>query len=139
MRLALSPYALILFTFVSALVTAPLAAAQTSAQLAKLTTKKGVSWDEMGQSVAVEGSPILIGVPGRAVGSNIEQGVVSVYVKPSTGWHDMTQSFTLRASDGAAYESFGFSVAASGDTLVVGAPVVGGWMHLDRWCGVRFH
>jgi hypothetical protein len=117
----LSTFAVILFTLIGALLTAPLAAPQTPAQLAKLTTSSALSWDNVGQSVAVEGSLVLVGVPYAAVGSNIEQGEVSVYLKPSTGWHDMTQVFTLQASDGVARQQFGFAVAISGDTFAVSA------------------
>ena len=103
-----------------------LAGAQSPKQLAKLTTKKGVSYDAMGQSVAVEDNAVFVGVPDRAVGGNIQQGVVSVYVRPANGWHDMTQVRTLKASDGAARATFGFSMAISGDTLAVGAPTMSG-------------
>jgi len=104
------------------LVVMPVAAAQTLRQLAELTTKNGASMDSMGQSVAVEGNILLVGVPYRAVGKNIEQGVVNVYSKPASGWHDMTQTSTLTLSGGVAYQTFGAAVAISGNTFVVSAP-----------------
>jgi len=91
-------------------------------QLAELTTKNGASGDSMGQSVAVEGNIVLVGVPYRTVGSNIEQGVVDVFSKPASGWQDMTQTNTLTLSGGVSYQTFGTSIAISGDTIVVGAP-----------------
>ncbi len=53
--------------------------AQTLRQVAELTTKNGRSGDSMGQSVAVDGNIVLVGVPYRTVGNNIEQGTVDIY------------------------------------------------------------
>jgi hypothetical protein len=96
--------------------------AQTLRQVAELTTKNGRSGDSMGQSVAVDGNIVLVGVPYRTVGNNIEQGTVDIYSKPASGWHDMTQTRTLMLSGGVAYQTFGASLAISGNTFVVGAP-----------------
>src|SRR5207302_11210655 len=43
-----------------------------------------------------------------------------VFVKPSTGWADMTQTAELTPSDGAS--GFGYTVSVYGSTVVVGAP-----------------
>jgi hypothetical protein len=104
------------------LVAIPFAAAQGWKQLAELTTKNGASGDSMGQSVAMQGNIVLVGVPYRQVGANIEQGAVDIFVKPATGWQNMTQSGTLTLPGGVAYQTFGSAIAASGDTLVVSAP-----------------
>src|ERR1700730_13888399 len=85
----------------------PMSAAQTLRQFAKLTTKNGRSGDSMGQSVAVDGNIVLVGVPYRTVGNNIEQGAVDIYSKPASGWHDMRQTSTLTLSNGVAYQTFG--------------------------------
>jgi hypothetical protein len=42
---------------------------------------------------------------------------------PASGWANATQSAELTASDGAANDTFGRSVAISGSTIVVGAPI----------------
>src|SRR4029077_13744406 len=47
---------------------------------------------------------------------------VYVYVKPATGWGNMTQVAVLSPSDGAFCDQFGASVSISGNTIVVGAP-----------------
>ena len=45
-----------------------------------------------------------------------------MFVKPSGGWASETEAAKLTASDGAAFDQLGFSVAISGNTVVAGAP-----------------
>ena len=52
------------------------------------------------------------------VGANVYQGTARVYVRSNGAW---TPQQTLIASDGAANDMFGASVAISGDTIVAGA------------------
>jgi len=86
------------------------------AQLAELTPKKQVNQDWFGVSSAVSGNTVVVG----AFDANIEStGAAYVFVKPSSGWKNMTQKATLTPSDGG--EGFGTSVAISGDTIIVGA------------------
>ena len=47
------------------------------------------------------------------------QGSAYVFVRSGTSW---SQQQKLTANDGAAHDGFGYSVAISGDTVVVGAP-----------------
>jgi hypothetical protein len=87
-------------------------------QAAKLTPSDGTSNDQLGRSVAVSGDTIFAG----AVGANSYQGAVYVFTKPASGWADETEAAKLTASDGAASDSLGQSVAVSGETVVTGAP-----------------
>ena len=93
-------------------------------QTAELTAFDGAADDGYGESVAVSGNTLVVGAPDAMVGSN-EQGAAYVFTESASGW---TQTAKLTASDGAAYDRFGSSVAISGNTLVVGAPyaTVGG-------------
>jgi len=70
-----------------------------------------------GQAVAFSGDTIVVGVPG-----DDGKGSAYVFVRPVTGWVDMIQTATLTASDGAQGDAFGWAVAISGDTIVVGGP-----------------
>jgi len=93
---------------------------------AKLTASDGATNDFFGRDVAVSGDTIVIGAYGDDIGPNTEQGSAYVFVKPAGGWSgSLTESAKLTASDGAALDRFGSSVAISGDTIVVGAPVNG--------------
>ncbi|HET7924325.1 MAG TPA: hypothetical protein VFL30_05465, partial [Rhodanobacteraceae bacterium] len=75
----------------------------------------GAPGDEFGISVAVVGDIALIG----ASYENGGQGAAYVFQRSSGVWSE-TQK--LVASDGAANDWFGQSVAFDGDTIVIGAP-----------------
>jgi FG-GAP repeat len=84
-------------------------------QRAELTAKNGGSTDEFGWSVAISGDTVVVG----AQGANHVQGAAYVFVKPKTGWKNMTQTAKLTASEGTT--DFGISVAIDGNTILVGA------------------
>jgi len=75
--------------------------------------------DRFGHSVALDGNTLVVGAPDAAVGGEQARGEVYVFVRNGTAW---TQQTILNASDGAAGDIFGSSVAVSGSTIVVGAP-----------------
>jgi hypothetical protein len=94
---------------------------------AKLTASNGTKYAYFGNSVSVStnGKIVAIGAFQTTVGSNYEQGEVYVFVEPSAGWKTTNApTADLTYSGGAAGDSFGTSVAISGDgtTVVVGAP-----------------
>jgi len=80
-----------------------------------LTASDGASSDVFGFTIAVSGSTI-VGAESDNIGGNLNQGAVYVFNRHGGGWGE-TQKLT--ASDGAVEESFGFSVAISGSTIVV--------------------
>jgi cysteine-rich repeat protein len=94
----------------------------TSTFTAKLTASDGAAGDQFGFSVAVSGDTVVVGAP-FGDGPNTDQGATYVFVKPGGGWSNMTDTAKLTASDGVTGDLFGFSVAISGDTVVVGAPL----------------
>ncbi len=89
-------------------------------QLAELTASDGNRNDELGWSVAISGNTVVVGAPYATVGNNQGQGAAYVFVKPKSGWGNMTQIAKLTASDGKADDLFGVSVSISGDTVLVG-------------------
>jgi hypothetical protein len=87
-------------------------------QTAELTASDSELLNYMGASIAVSGSTVVAG----AYGHNNFQGAAYVFVEPSGGWTNMTQTAELTASDGKSSNDFGFSSAISGGTIVIGAP-----------------
>ena len=92
-------------------------------QQAKLTASDGAKGDEFGGSVALNaaGDTAIVGACLDDVGANRDQGSAYVFAPSAGNW---IQQAKLTASDGAAYDYFGVSVAlnAAGDTAIVGAP-----------------
>ncbi|HOX47522.1 MAG TPA: hypothetical protein PK668_28270, partial [Myxococcota bacterium] len=72
-----------------------------------------------GNAVALEDDLAVIGAPAETIGANDYQGSVSIFTRSAGVW---TLQQKLTASDGAAGYNFGWSVAVSGDTVVVGSP-----------------
>ncbi|HEY7184267.1 MAG TPA: PxKF domain-containing protein [Blastocatellia bacterium] len=72
-----------------------------------------------GFSVATSGSTVVVGSPFETGASGPSQGLIYVFVRSGLGW-GLQQM--ISASDAAAGDLFGLSVAISGDTVVVGAP-----------------
>jgi hypothetical protein len=90
----------------------------TWTQTQKLTANDGVAYDNFGLSVALKGSTILVGSPAAAIGANAGQGALYVFTESNGNW---SQTQKLTASDGAANDSFGESVALEGSTALIGA------------------
>jgi hypothetical protein len=86
----------------------------TWSQQATLTASQRAAGDSFGVSVAVSGSTAVVGASGK----NSQTGAAYVFVRSGTAW---SQQATLAASDAAAGDTFGVSVAVSGSTAVVGA------------------
>ena len=94
------------------------AAQAPSLQQTRLTAGDGAAGDNFGVSVALDGDTALAGSYADDVGTNVNQGSVYVFTRAGGVW---TQQARLIANDGAAGDFFGFSVALSGDTALVGA------------------
>jgi len=86
--------------------------------------------DDFGYSAAVSGNTIVIGAPfeaSNATGVNGNQannsanqaGAAYVFVRNGTTW---SQQAYLKPSNTGAQDSFGYSAAISGNTIVIGAP-----------------
>jgi len=80
-----------------------------------------------GQSVAIDGDIVVVGATkgfSMVSGQNRETGLAYIFEKPPGGWADMvSETALLSPSDGRWYDDFGASVAVSGDTIIVGAPI----------------
>jgi len=83
----------------------------------KLLASDATAWDDFGYSVAVSGDTAVVGAH---TDSDNASSSGSAYVFRYDG-SDWVEEAKLTASDGAAGDLFGFSVAVSGGTAVVGA------------------
>ncbi|MSR28395.1 MAG: hypothetical protein EXS03_02320 [Phycisphaerales bacterium] len=96
---------------------------------AKLTAADGAANDFLGASVAAFGDTIIVGSPGDDNGTTIDQGSAYIFKRSASGtW---SQAAKLLATDGAAGDSFGYSVSLT-NTVLTGATigdlaVVGAW------------
>jgi uncharacterized protein (DUF2345 family) len=97
-------------------------------QTAKLTASDGKALDNFGASVSISGDTVVVGAPQ----SPPSEGKAYIFVKPPTGWKNMTETAKLVRTQGGP---FGQSVSISGNTAVIGSgPVAqvyvkppGGW------------
>ena len=87
-------------------------------QQAKLTAADGAAGDEFGGNVALDGDVAVIGAR-HVDDKGASSGSTYVFTRSGTDWN---QQAKLIASDGAAGDEFGYSVAISSDTAVIGAP-----------------
>ena len=85
-------------------------------QVAELKGTNTVAGDYFGYSVVISGSTVAVGAPGYSKTA----GRVYLFTNAGGGWK---QSAVLKGSDAAANQGFGYSLAISGATVAVGAPV----------------
>jgi hypothetical protein len=85
-------------------------------QTAELTNTSNSGYDDLGDSVAIDGTTIVVGAPYH--GSS-QSGALDVYTEPAGGWVNATETAELTSSDAATY-GLGWSVAIDGDTIVGG-------------------
>jgi hypothetical protein len=86
----------------------------------KLTSPDVAANGRFGWSVALSGDTALVGAPFDDDGSAAASGRAYLFARTDGVW---TQQQRLMASDGAADDRFGWSVALSGDRAIVGAPL----------------
>lgn len=100
----------------AALLIGTAAQAQTFPEL-KLTASDGDFRDFFGFSVAVSGDTVIVGAPAS---DDNGAGAGAAYLFDADGTETK-----LTANDGAAGDGFGWSVALSGTTALIGAPFDG--------------
>lgn len=127
-RLGLVPW---LAAFAVIALSSPLAGpASTPAQQAYVKASNTGENDFFGYSVAVSVNTMVVGAyeeDSNATGVNgtqnnnsaVDSGAAYIFVRTGTNW---TQQAYLKGSNTGAGDYFGYSVAISGDTVVIGAP-----------------
>lgn len=112
-------------SLIEAVRTAQMKSGQTEAvnsstyrQAAKLIGSDTVPGEGFGTSVSLSGNTVIVGSYRDDVGSNVDQGSAYIFVRNGLSW---TEQAHLIASDGSSQDSFGDTVAVSGDIVVIGA------------------
>lgn len=88
-------------------------------ETAKLTASDAALYDTFGRSVAVSEGTIVVGAPSSDQAGSWS-GAAYLFVKPDGGWVNATETAQLQTSNAGEDQCFGQSVAADGDTVVVG-------------------
>jgi hypothetical protein len=86
-------------------------------QTAKLTGGDGAANDEFGYCVSIGADAAVVGVP-YDNDNGVDSGSAYIFEKIDRGW---IQTAKLTASDGVTDDYFGYSVAISVDTALIGA------------------
>ncbi len=85
----------------------------------KLTASDGAAQDNFAQSLAISSDSIIVGSPNDDNGATLNQGSAYIFIRTGATW---TQQPRLTATDGAANDRFGRSVAIDEQAAVVSAP-----------------
>ena len=85
----------------------------------KLVASDGAQADLFAESVALDRNTAVLGARFDDIGANTDQGSAYVFARRDGEWVQQTK---IAAPGGAGFDQFGFDVALSGHTLVVGAP-----------------
>ena len=89
-------------------------------QVATLTASDGAADDRFGYNVAISGDTIVVSAHlDNDLGTS--SGAVFVYTRSSLDSNIWTEQQKLTASDGAADDKFGWTVAIDSDTIVIGS------------------
>ncbi|MDN5865712.1 MAG: FG-GAP repeat protein, partial [Gammaproteobacteria bacterium] len=91
----------------------------TWTQTARLTAGDGVTGDEFGYSVALDGTIAVVGALGVSFDNKGGAGAAYVFVESGGSWSQVAK---LTASDATFHARLGQSVAVSGRNALVGAP-----------------
>lgn len=91
----------------------------TWSEVQRLVPDDDLEQDAFCHALAMDGSIAVVGAQFADVNGNDMQGAVYVFSNADGTWKQVGK---LVASDGAASDLFGASVAISGNTIVVGAP-----------------
>lgn len=73
-----------------------------------------------GNAIGMDNDDVLVGATGCSGNGDFSAGQAYLFVKPATGWTNMTQTANLKETQPLGCDDYGASVAISGDTAVVG-------------------
>ncbi len=88
-------------------------------EVKKIVATEGVAQDVFGWSVALDGNTSIVGARGTGVNGGSTFGSAYVFVRTNISWVQETKPLPVNCS---VQDAFGWSVAISGDTAIVGTP-----------------
>ncbi len=92
----------------------------SATETAKLLPSDGAAYDVFGFSVSISGNSVVVGAY-QDDDNGFNSGSAYLFEKPIAGWVNGTETAKLTPNDGLASDNFGYSVAISGDAVVVGS------------------
>ncbi|MCP4684169.1 MAG: hypothetical protein GY867_01875, partial [bacterium] len=97
-------------------------------QVTKLTSSNPVIYAGFGHSVAISDDTIIVGEKERDIteGASLFEGMAYIFERNQGGADNWGQVRRLTASDAEKNDQFGWTVAISGNTAIIGAPFKGG-------------
>ncbi|MBO0860291.1 MAG: PxKF domain-containing protein [Chloracidobacterium sp.] len=107
----------------------------TWTQQQKLEASDAAAGDQFGSSVAISGETIVVGTSLKPGALGIQEGAVYVFSRSGGAW---TQQQKLVAPDPHVFDGFGYSVAISGETIVVGDVNADGAGGIDKGAAYVF-
>ncbi len=99
-------------------------------QAAKLVASDGANHVWFGESVAIAGSTIVVSGYGATVEGVFQQGAAYVFTESDGTW---TQTQKIVAADGGTDDQFGYRVALSDSSLLIGARLAN-----NNWLGALY-
>ena len=90
----------------------------TWSETQKLVASDGAANDEFSVSIAVANDIALVGTPYATIGGNQDQGAVYAFVNTGGTWSQVQK---VLASDGEAYDGYGWFAALDGSNALIGA------------------
>ncbi len=98
-------------------------------QQARLAIAEPMELDGFGTSVGISDDTVIVGAPGIDGLGGADQGSATIFIRSGDAWSEQAK---LLASDAAAADAFAFSVAISGETVLVGARLDNGTAGNDQ-------
>ena len=92
----------------------------TWTQTQKIVAPNSTADNRFGESIAIHGDVMIVGVPRDDHNNHKNAGAVYIYTKDNTDTWTQTQKIVV--SDSANEDNFGWSVAINADTAVIGVP-----------------
>ncbi|WP_300621094.1 FG-GAP repeat protein [Dokdonella sp.] len=99
-------------------------------EAAKLVASDGTQNVWFGESVAIAGSTIVVSGYGATIGSNFQQGAAYVFTESNGTW---TETQKVVSDDGGPDDQFGYRVALSDTSLLIGARLAN-----NNWLGALY-